>query len=196
MRPAIICAAITATITATLASPPVVIMDRSYTVWPADYPVMVDPHTVAYALAVFTGLPTGCALTSGCRCFRWAATSHALRWPPLDPGEQRCINISTRLAETSDSVVPLAALLPVAELPVLWPIVRAAVCSTSGVADALTEVAVAASVQRVEVCARARSAAQTQPAAAQDDINPLLFPLLAAVLAAGTFIVYTHQKIT
>ena len=194
MRPAIICAMIATTITATLATTPVVIMDRSYRVWPSDYPMMVAPHTVTYALVAFTGLTTKCAVRDGCRCFRWRGTTKAVRWPALAPGEQQCLNVSVRLVEASDSVVPLAALLPVAEIPILWPVVRERVCGTDGneLGEALTELVVASSTRRDVVCARAR----TLPAAdkgASETNDPLIFLVVFAVLIVGIFIWYTFH---
>jgi hypothetical protein len=195
MRPAIICAMIATIITATLATTPVVIMDRDYRVWPSEYPMMVAPHTVTYALVAFTGLTTQCAVRDGCRCFRWRGTAKAVRWPPLAPGEQQCLNVSTRLVEASDSVVPLAALLPVAEIPILWPVVRERVCGADNneLGEALTELVVASSTRRDTVCARARvlPTAEKEASGSDNNNNPLIFLAVFAVLVVGVFVWYT-----
>lgn len=192
MRPAIICATIAAIITATLASPPALIIGRDRRVWPCDYPFPVSPHTVTYASVVFTGLPTGCALISGCRCYRWAGTVHVVRWPAMQPGDTSCINITVRLNETSDSVVPLAALLPVAEIPILWPVVRSEVCgrAQTGVKEALTEITVAASVRVTEICARAVLVEVERPPEKQDIYYFLLF---LGVSLAGVVLIEIHS---
>lgn len=196
MRPAITCAMIATIMTVALASTPVVVMDKNYRVWPSDYPMIVAPHTVVYALVVFTGLETGCAVSSGCRCFRWRATAKAVRWPALEPGEQQCINVSTRLEETSDSVVPLAALLPIAEIPILWPVVRERICATGSgneLGEALTELVVASSPRRELVCARATTGTMVSTAAATvsgADV-PAVFLGVFAFLVASGLLLYT-----
>lgn len=194
MRPAIICAAIIASITATLASAPVVIMDRNRQVRSSAYPLLTQPHTVTYALVAFTGLSPGCVLMSGCRCFRWAGTSHGVRWPPMAPGETSCINVTMRLKETSDSVVPLAALLPVAEIPILWHIIRNKVCARpqTGLNEALTELTVAMSARTVEVCVRARLLPDTGPRSAGADPIMNYSMLAMAVVVAGVLVLHLH----
>ena len=192
MRLAITCAMMAMTITATRASTPVVIIDQDLHVWPSAYPLQVAPHTAAYALVTFTGLEPGCAVQSGCRCFRWRGTAKAVRWPPLEPGEQQCINVSTRLVETSDSVVPLAALLPVAEIPILWPIVRERICTARDeLGESLTELVVASSPRSETVCARARSDAReagSVESASRVDTPSVFFGVFAFLVAGGSIV--------
>lgn len=160
--------------------------------------VRVEPHTTTHLMVVFTGLPDGCVINRGCTCYRWGSVVHAVRFPPQQPNSLACHNLSTTLQRASAPVVPAAALLPLAEIPIAWHLLRNVACRDYGlnpfIAEAVVEGVLAASVVTTEVCLVAGSVpgVVTQAGRRDSHVDALLVIVIMLIVAAALLMTAIH----
>lgn len=160
--------------------------------------VRVEPHTATHLMVVFTGLPAGCVINRGCTCYRWGSVVHAVRFPPQQPNSVACHNLSTTLQRASAPVVPAAALLPLAEIPIAWHLLRNVACRDYGlnpfIAEAVMEGVLAASVVTTEVCLVAGSVpgVVTQASRRDSHVDALLVIVIMLMVAAALLMAGIH----
>lgn len=157
MRPAISWAITAVIITAIRSSASAVVNIDSYRdVWPEDVPILVSPKKASYITTLFTDLSKGCIHSYGCNCYMWQSPMWITRFPPLEPGQIMCSNISLVL-ERHENVIPGIALVPPGMGLIHWRIIRYDACETiasnSIVRIAFAESVIAAATKHTTVCA-------------------------------------------
>ncbi len=206
MRPAIRLATMAAIATTARAAAVVLNMDES-SMQPVgrisaadDFQLVITkPHTPTHLMVVFTGLGSGCIISRGCSCYRWDSTVHLIRFPPMLPGQQLCHNVTTVL-KAREFVVEAAALLPRAEIPILWHILRNRECrrysESTSISQAVVESMVAASTLREQVCVVAGTSVEAvvRPRDQTSAISEDMMLTVMGIVCSGLLITAIHVR--